>query len=94
MSHTYIPAHAHAHATVSTHTHTTEQAPTHARATAQAPEAAYAQTNSGSTCVTLKWLMPLDIRPSQALPLCACGTLMHPHPNPLHCAEGSNHVSH
>ncbi|MBW0487231.1 hypothetical protein O181_026946 [Austropuccinia psidii MF-1] len=67
------------------HTHI----PAHPTATApayghtQAP--AYAK--SGSTCVTPKWSMPLDIRPSHALPLCACGTPMHPHPNPLHCAD-------
>ncbi|MBW0463483.1 hypothetical protein O181_003198 [Austropuccinia psidii MF-1] len=67
-----------------------EHAPTHA--TAQAPAPAHAKI--GSTCVTRKWAMAIDIRPSHALPLCACGTHMQLHPNPLHCAEGSNHVTH
>ncbi|MBW0469705.1 hypothetical protein O181_009420 [Austropuccinia psidii MF-1] len=48
-----------------------------------------AHTTRGSTCVTCKWSMPLDIRPSHALPLCACVTPMHP----LHCSAGSNHVT-
>ncbi|MBW0491213.1 hypothetical protein O181_030928 [Austropuccinia psidii MF-1] len=78
MSHTYVPAHATATAPPCRHTH----------ASVSAPEPAHA--NSCSTCVTPKFSMPLDIRPSHALPLCACGTPMHP----LHGAEGSNHVTH
>ncbi|MBW0491958.1 hypothetical protein O181_031673 [Austropuccinia psidii MF-1] len=70
------------------HAHATAQAPTHTHATVQAP--AHAHANSGSTCVTPKWSMPLDIRPSHAFSLCACGTPIHP----LHCAEGSYHGSH
>ncbi|MBW0586914.1 hypothetical protein O181_126629 [Austropuccinia psidii MF-1] len=49
-----------------------------AHATATPPACGHTQANSGSTCVTPKWLMPIDIRPSHALPLCACGTPMHP----------------
>ncbi|MBW0490713.1 hypothetical protein O181_030428 [Austropuccinia psidii MF-1] len=60
MSHTYVPTPAPAHATA--------QAPTEAHTTA------HAHANSGSTCVTPKWAMPLEIAPSHALPLCACGT--------------------
>ncbi|MBW0524981.1 hypothetical protein O181_064696 [Austropuccinia psidii MF-1] len=90
MSHTYIPTHAHAHATATAPTPATAQEPAHAHTTAPA----LAHVDSGSTCVTPKWSMPLDIRPSHALPLCACGTPMHPHPNPLHFVEVSNHVTH
>ncbi|MBW0472126.1 hypothetical protein O181_011841 [Austropuccinia psidii MF-1] len=85
MSHTYTP------------TPHTAQAPAHAQATAQAPTPAHAIAQApaptpatrGSTCVTCKWSMPLDIRPSQALPLCACVTPIHP----LHRAVGSNNVT-
>ncbi|MBW0556512.1 hypothetical protein O181_096227 [Austropuccinia psidii MF-1] len=57
-----------------THTHATAQVPAQAQAASQAPRDAHTHANSGSTCVTPKWLMPLNIRPSHALPLCACGT--------------------
>ncbi|MBW0478459.1 hypothetical protein O181_018174 [Austropuccinia psidii MF-1] len=77
------PPHMHmSHTYVTAHATATE--------TAQAPGDAHTHTNSGSTCVTPKWEMPLDIRPSHSLPLCACGTPMHP----LHCAEGSTSVTH
>ncbi|MBW0477708.1 hypothetical protein O181_017423 [Austropuccinia psidii MF-1] len=77
MSHTYAQA--------PTPAHYTAQAPTPAHNTEQAP----APTDRGETCVTCKWSMPLDIRPSHSLPLCACGTPIHP----LHFAAGSNHVT-
>ncbi|MBW0509069.1 hypothetical protein O181_048784 [Austropuccinia psidii MF-1] len=85
MSHAYAPAPAHANASAPAHVshlHTPTPPPAHATEKAHA--------NSGSTCVTPKWAMPLDIGPSHALPLCACGTPMHL----LHCVEGSNHVTH
>ncbi|MBW0518047.1 hypothetical protein O181_057762 [Austropuccinia psidii MF-1] len=79
MTHTYAatptpaqaPAHALSTAQAPTPTHNTTQdtakAPTHAHKTAQEP------FNRCYTCVTHKWSMPLDIRPSNmhALPLCA-----------------------
>ncbi|MBW0463972.1 hypothetical protein O181_003687 [Austropuccinia psidii MF-1] len=86
MSHTYVPTHATATPPPQGHTHASQSAP--------APAHTTAHTDSGSTCVAPKWSIPLDIRPSNALPLCACGTPMHLHPNLLHCAEGSNHVTH
>ncbi|MBW0506684.1 hypothetical protein O181_046399 [Austropuccinia psidii MF-1] len=79
------PAHAHTTAQAPAPAHNTAQAPTPAHNTAQAPT----PTDRGSTCVTCKWSMPLDIRPFHAFPLCACGTPMHP----LHCVVGSNHVT-
>ncbi|MBW0517837.1 hypothetical protein O181_057552 [Austropuccinia psidii MF-1] len=48
--------------------HTYTPAPAHA--IAQAPADAHAPATRGSTCVTCKWLMPLEIRPSHSLPLC------------------------
>ncbi|MBW0471313.1 hypothetical protein O181_011028 [Austropuccinia psidii MF-1] len=63
MSHTYAPS------------HTTAQTIPHAHAIAQAPTPAHPAR--ALTCVTSKWLMPLDIRPSHSLPLCACVTPMH-----------------
>ncbi|MBW0509770.1 hypothetical protein O181_049485 [Austropuccinia psidii MF-1] len=63
--------------------------PTHA--TSQAPTDAHTHANSSSTCVTPKWSIPLDIRPSHALPLCACGTPMHL--DPRDCVEGSTSVN-
>ncbi|MBW0532015.1 hypothetical protein O181_071730 [Austropuccinia psidii MF-1] len=78
MSHTYVPTHATAAAPPHGHTHASRSTPAPAHATAHAPAPAHAHatahTNSGSTCVTPKWGMPLEIRPSHALPLCACGT--------------------
>ncbi|MBW0535671.1 hypothetical protein O181_075386 [Austropuccinia psidii MF-1] len=65
----------------------------HTYVPSQAPADAPAHAGNSSTCVTPKWSMPLEIRPSHALPLCACGTPMHLHPNLPHCAEGSNHVT-
>ncbi|MBW0531681.1 hypothetical protein O181_071396, partial [Austropuccinia psidii MF-1] len=68
------PTPAHDTAQAPTPAHSTAQAPTPTHNTAQAP----APTARGSTCVTCKWPMPLDIRPSHALPFCVCGTPMHP----------------
>ncbi|MBW0500363.1 hypothetical protein O181_040078 [Austropuccinia psidii MF-1] len=70
-------------------THTTAQAPTHTHAASQALEHAHSPAARASTCVTHKWLIPLEIKPSHALPLCACVTPMHP----LHCVTGSNHLT-
>ncbi|MBW0469109.1 hypothetical protein O181_008824 [Austropuccinia psidii MF-1] len=90
---THPPTHAHANATTPTPTtsqvHTT--APTPAPATAQALSHATtpAPPARGSTFVTHKCLIPLDIRPSHALPLCACVT-------PIHlwsCVAGSTNVT-
>ncbi|MBW0465474.1 hypothetical protein O181_005189 [Austropuccinia psidii MF-1] len=101
MSHTYTPSPATAHATPQapaiTQAPTTSQAPTHAHATAPAPATSQAPAHThattpvarGTTCVTRKLLMPLDIKPSHAFPLCACVTPMQP----LHCATGSNHLT-
>ncbi|MBW0541609.1 hypothetical protein O181_081324 [Austropuccinia psidii MF-1] len=54
--------------------HDTAQAPEPAHNTAQAPAPAHTHANSCSTSVTCKWSIPLHIRPSHALPLCASGT--------------------
>ncbi|MBW0497136.1 hypothetical protein O181_036851 [Austropuccinia psidii MF-1] len=66
ISDTYEPANTAATAPPRRHTHASRSAP--------APAPPHAHANSGLTCVTFKWLMQLDIRPSHALPLCACGT--------------------
>ncbi|MBW0529795.1 hypothetical protein O181_069510 [Austropuccinia psidii MF-1] len=103
MSHTYTPApsneqaptakQATAQAPSQANTTTTapnctiSKEPAHASSTAQPPKTAPAAR--GSTRVTLKWLMPLDIRPSHTLPLCACVTPMHQ----LHYVVGSNHIT-
>ncbi|MBW0520555.1 hypothetical protein O181_060270 [Austropuccinia psidii MF-1] len=76
--------------------HSYEPAPATANATTPSPTTAQAHTTTpapparGSTCVTHKWLMPLDIRPSHALPLCACVTPMHLQ----YCAVGSTSITH
>ncbi|MBW0502018.1 hypothetical protein O181_041733 [Austropuccinia psidii MF-1] len=94
MSHTYAPAPATSQAPA--HTYATAQAPTHAHATAQAPAPAHATAQApspstrGSTCFTHKRSIPLDIRRSHSMPLCASVTPMHP----LHCEVGSSHVNH
>ncbi|MBW0562931.1 hypothetical protein O181_102646 [Austropuccinia psidii MF-1] len=95
-----VPAGRHTHASGSAPApaHTTAQGPATAHTTAQgsatahttAQEPAPTHANSGSTCVTPKWPMPLEIRPSHDLPLCACSTPLHL----LHCVEGSNPVTH
>ncbi|MBW0534210.1 hypothetical protein O181_073925 [Austropuccinia psidii MF-1] len=77
MSHTYSPAPASA----------TAHAPT--PTTGQAPAPAPATPARVSICVTHKWSIPLDIRPSHALPLHACVTPMHP----WYCAAGSTSVT-
>ncbi|MBW0507257.1 hypothetical protein O181_046972 [Austropuccinia psidii MF-1] len=67
MSHPYAPAPTHSLGLLCM-SHTCTPAPAHANATPPAP------TASGFTCVTRKWLIPLDIRPSSVLPLCECAT--------------------
>ncbi|MBW0484915.1 hypothetical protein O181_024630 [Austropuccinia psidii MF-1] len=102
MSHTYTPAPATAQAPRKAtapapttakhpaHAHSTVQAPTHAPAPATAHATTPTPAARGYTCVTLKWLMPLHIRTSHALPLCACVPPIHP----LHCAAGHNDLTH
>ncbi|MBW0468424.1 hypothetical protein O181_008139 [Austropuccinia psidii MF-1] len=94
MSPTYRPAHTQATSQAPAHAHTTLQAPANVHNTSKAPAHAHTTSHapaaSSSTYVTRKWLIPLDIRPSHALPLCACVTPMHL----LHCGVGSNHFTH
>ncbi|MBW0532272.1 hypothetical protein O181_071987 [Austropuccinia psidii MF-1] len=70
------------------HKYTPAPAHTHAHAMANAPTPAPAE--GGSTCVTHKWLIPLDIRPSHAFafvgmcythaPAALCSRLQPCHP--------------
>ncbi|MBW0489607.1 hypothetical protein O181_029322 [Austropuccinia psidii MF-1] len=83
MSHTYAPAPASAQAPA--HAHTTAPTLATAKASTTAPE----PPTRGSTYVTCKWPITLDIRPSHALPLCACVTPMHPR----YCVVGSTSVT-
>ncbi|MBW0475392.1 hypothetical protein O181_015107 [Austropuccinia psidii MF-1] len=87
MSHAYAPAPATARAP--TPAPATAQALTHAHTTAQAPETKPAPPTRGCTCVARNCLMPIVIRPSHSLPLCACVTPMHPQ----YCVAGSTSVT-
>ncbi|MBW0491888.1 hypothetical protein O181_031603 [Austropuccinia psidii MF-1] len=76
MSQTYTPTHALGFLHMS-HTYAPTTTSTHALGFLHMSHT-YAPATSGSTCVTHKWLMPLEIRPSHVLPLCAFVTPMHP----------------